>query len=364
MNEKATQTFNLSHYRLILRTNIYVMVAYIITAAETLAAKLLGLTSITYRDLLTITLIVLIGTSISIGVIYHKKFIRKSIELFMFYTQVLMYLLLYAAWVYRLNEIRIFGLFCALMALIIMLSYTTFIQSLLISLGTIVTHVFITWYAIEVSGQDGVLSLQLFYSISMLPPYLLISFIASYLNRQNRVLEKTKERLETMNESLVSTNMELENVQKMTDIELDIASDIQASLFPEKAPRTEEWEVAYSYVPRYGVSGDFYDFYYDENSLTGLSLFDVSGHGVAAALVTILARPIVYRYFNRLQDERLGRVLDNVNFQMLHELHDTNMYMTGIILRFYGEYVEYVNAGHPELLRRKAGGTVQPVGER
>jgi len=364
MDEMHRDSFNISHYRLLLRTNIYVLVAYIITAAETLVAKLLGLTSIAYKDILTITIIILIGTSISIGIIYYKKFIPKKIELLLFYAQVLLYLVLYAAWVYRLNEIRIFGLFCALMALVIMLSYTTFVQSLLIALGTIVTHVLVTWYAIEVSGQDGVLSMQIFYSISMLLPFLLISFISSYLSSKNMVLQKTKARLEKMNESLLSTNMKLENIQKMSEIEMDIASDIQASLFPEKAPVTDLWEVAYSYIPRYGVSGDFYDFYYDEDSLTGMSLFDVSGHGVAAALVTFLARPVVYRYFNRLTYERLGRVLDNVNYQMLHELHDTNMFMTGIILRFDDEYVEYVNAGHPELLRRKAGGGVQVIGER
>ncbi len=363
MDEIHKDSFNISHYRLILRTNIYVLVAYIITAAETLIAKLLGLTSMSYRDLLIITMIVLTGSSLSICIIYYKKYLKKSVELSMFYTQVFMYLVLYAAWVYRLNEIRIFGLFCALMALIIMLSYTSFFQSLLISLGTIITHLLVTWYAIEEGGQSGRMGHQMFYSISMVPPFLLISLIANHLNRQNRIFEKTSERLESMNESLVSTNMKLKSIQKMSDIEMDIASDIQASLFPEKAPVTDHWEVAFSYIPRYGVSGDFYDFYYDEDSLTGMTLFDVSGHGVASALVTFLARPVVYRYFNRLKNERLGRVIDNVNYQMLHELHDTNMFMTGIILRFDGEYVEYVNAGHPELLRRKAGGAVQVIGD-
>ena len=145
-------------------------------------------------------------------------------------------------------------------------------------------------------------------------------------------------------------NHELKKAQKTTKIEMELAHDIQRSLFPEQSVISEKWDIALSFKPMYGVSGDFYDFYYDKESLIGLSIFDVSGHGVASALITILAKPVFYRYFYLFKDESLGRVIEIANNTLKHDLSEVNMYITGILLRFMNDNVEYVNAGHPDLL--------------
>jgi serine phosphatase RsbU (regulator of sigma subunit) len=57
-----------------------------------------------------------------------------------------------------------------------------------------------------------------------------------------------------------------------------------------KPPVVSGWDIAFTSRPKSGVSGDFYDFYTNGDKLEGLSLFDVSGHGVAPALITILSK--------------------------------------------------------------------------
>jgi sigma-B regulation protein RsbU (phosphoserine phosphatase) len=69
-----------------------------------------------------------------------------------------------------------------------------------------------------------------------------------------------------------------------------------------------------------GVSGDLYDFYQKEGRLTGLSLFDVSGHGIASGLITLLARSVILRVFMEAGTARLGEVRQKINSQLIEEL--------------------------------------------
>ena len=137
-------------------------------------------------------------------------------------------------------------------------------------------------------------------------------------------------------------------------IEMDLAHDIQRSLFPLTPPEDEAWDVAFISVPSAGVSGDFYDFYLKGNRLKGLSLFDVSGHGVAPALITILAKPVFFRNFKRFTESTLDMVFELSNRELQPELEGIHSFITGIMLRFCGNKIEYINAGHPDILYRSA----------
>ena len=61
----------------------------------------------------------------------------------------------------------------------------------------------------------------------------------------------------------------------------------------EYNPALKNYEIAYYNKAMAGVSGDFYDFYYNNTSLEGFGIFDVSGHGLASGLVTMLAKNII-----------------------------------------------------------------------
>jgi sigma-B regulation protein RsbU (phosphoserine phosphatase) len=156
-----------------------------------------------------------------------------------------------------------------------------------------------------------------------------------------------------LNDSLLSANQGLEEAQRIARLDMNMAAQVQSGLLPRKPPVSDEWDIAFEFVPMAGVSGDLYDFYERNGSLAGLSLFDVSGHGIASGLITLLARPIISRDFMRYPDEKLSVLIDTINRDLIREIQDIDQYLTGIILRFSDDVVEYVNAGHSDLLMRK-----------
>jgi sigma-B regulation protein RsbU (phosphoserine phosphatase) len=67
--------------------------------------------------------------------------------------------------------------------------------------------------------------------------------------------------------------------------ELQLARWVQHSLFPEEPPAVGGWEAAARFRPARELGGDLYDFYDLAEGVLGVSLGDVSGKGVPAALL-------------------------------------------------------------------------------
>ena len=182
------------------------------------------------------------------------------------------------------------------------------------------------------------------------------------LSQANQELGAAMNEMEAMNENLVTVNRELEDAQRIAAMDMKMAVNVQMSFFPKKTPQVLGWDAAYTFKPMSGVAGDLYDFYTHNDELLGVGLFDVSGHGIASGLVTMLAKSVIFRRFNEMRNQRLSRVVEAINSDLITELVDIDNYITGILLRFKGDSVEYINAGHPDLLcKRAATGTVLTV---
>jgi len=173
---------------------------------------------------------------------------------------------------------------------------------------------------------------------------------------EDRTIELTEanEELEAINESLIETNKALEYAKRIADMDMKMASQVQASLLPDKSPDSKDWDIAFEFKPMSGVSGDFYDFYYEKDEISGVAIFDVSGHGVASGLITMIARSIVLRYFTRMGNVGLDFVLETINKNLIDEISDTDNYLTGILLRFNENKIEYINAAHPAVIMKKS----------
>jgi sigma-B regulation protein RsbU (phosphoserine phosphatase) len=146
--------------------------------------------------------------------------------------------------------------------------------------------------------------------------------------------------------------------------DLSMAESVQRSLLFEKAPLADNYDIAFAFNPLSKVSGDFYDFYMDNNNLSGLMIGDVSGHGIASALFTVVARPIFFRYFTRNMDKSLSKILELINGNLIEQMSGSYYYMTAVMLRFTGNNMEYANAAHPNMIQAVAIGNrfeVQPV---
>lgn len=146
--------------------------------------------------------------------------------------------------------------------------------------------------------------------------------------------------------------------RQRADREMDIARQVQLRLLPSEAPTIPGLEAGCAYKAARAVGGDYYDFVPLGNGRLGVAVGDVSGKGLAAALLMATLQGLI-RTGLPLAQANLSEFMNGLN-HTLYGLTDSNRYST----LFIGVYdsgtgtLEYVNAGHnsPFLLRRHGGG--------
>jgi sigma-B regulation protein RsbU (phosphoserine phosphatase) len=138
--------------------------------------------------------------------------------------------------------------------------------------------------------------------------------------------------------------------------ELEIAREVQQRLFPQKTPQVEGLDCAGGCRPALGVGGDYYDFLELADGRLGIVIGDVSGKGIAAALLMASLQASV-RGQTLHASKALAQVISHVN-TLIYEASASSRYAT----LFYAQVdpkaltLEYVNAGHnPPLLLRSTG---------
>ena len=161
--------------------------------------------------------------------------------------------------------------------------------------------------------------------------------------------------LKDANLALSMLNERLERDKHRSDMDLEMASVVQRKFLPRPNRQFRRWEISVCYLPQSKVSGDFYDYYSYNDTLNGVTLFDVSGHGLSASLVTMLSKNIISRAFQTgfRRRENVKYILNKINNQIIKEKGSIENYMTGILCRFEPASdkqtceVELCNAGHP-----------------
>ncbi len=191
----------------------------------------------------------------------------------------------------------------------------------------------------------------------------IIIFLASLLLRFGSMYMHNTQ----LNTKLSEFNSHLEDVVALRTKELSEANyvlskgletvaHVQKNFLPAKNKNFRGWDLAISYnALDNNVSGDLYDYYFTESILDGIGIFDVSGHGIPAGLMTILAKGIISQHFitGKHQDESISNVLKDINKSYIKEKVNVENYITGLLFRF-SEFnkkdicsVEFANAGHP-----------------
>ena len=178
---------------------------------------------------------------------------------------------------------------------------------------------------------------------------------AEYLNihLKDEVDKQTKE-LTASNASLTEANEKLEQARLVAEKDMKLAVNVQQSFYPRRAPKLDDWEIAFKFQPMSGVSGDLYDFFYTGKKLDGIALFDVSGHGIGSGLVTMLSKTVISRCFTNDPSVNINSLMKKINEGIVDDKGDIENYLTGLLVRVDGEKVQYVNAGHPAVFFRSA----------
>jgi serine phosphatase RsbU (regulator of sigma subunit) len=148
---------------------------------------------------------------------------------------------------------------------------------------------------------------------------------------------------------------QLRVLRRQAELDLELAYRVQQRLIAG-SQAGERLAVAVRHVPFGGISGDCVGISQDDPVNWDVSVFDVSGHGVAAA---ILATAVSLE-FRRLLADRLApaEVLEHLDALLCREFGDTGLFITAGVCHFYLDerVLRYSGAGHPAAFVVPAGG--------
>ena len=137
--------------------------------------------------------------------------------------------------------------------------------------------------------------------------------------------------------------------------ELDVASRMQQSILPTVFPKTPGYQVFGNMEPAREVGGDFFDVINLEGGRIGLTIADVSGKGVPAALFMMSSRTLMKG--STIGVPEPGNVLEEVN-NLLEADNEAAMFVTLFYAVLDPETgtLLYANGGHNPPLVVHAGG--------
>jgi hypothetical protein len=143
--------------------------------------------------------------------------------------------------------------------------------------------------------------------------------------------------------------------------ELEVARELQDDLLPHDLPTLPGYLFAHSYRTANEVGGDYYDLTLLPDGRFSLMMGDASGHGMAAGLVMAIANATLKTALDL--DPSPERVLALLN-RTLCRTGTKRTFMSvfyGVLTPETGE-LEYVCAGHPFPLLRRANGALEELG--
>ena len=158
-------------------------------------------------------------------------------------------------------------------------------------------------------------------------------------------------------EQLAKYAEELREKNALLEKDLETARELQNALLPQQYPRfpssaspeASALRFHHFYRPCSTVGGDFFQVFQISDSVAGVVICDVMGHGVRAALVAAILRALAEDLRGRATEP--ARFLQELNRGISHILKHTRLtmfvsacYLLADIAR--GE-LRYANAGHP-----------------
>lgn len=142
---------------------------------------------------------------------------------------------------------------------------------------------------------------------------------------------------------------------KRLEIEAELAGKIQKSLLTDRAPEVRGTQIACRCVPASEVGGDYFDFVTTPGGSIGIACGDVTGHGMAAALIMGLLRSVVRSQGGQM--EATNEVVEATN-NILYKDFKSFSKMASLFYCTYSptdKTLSFTNAGHnPPFIIRAA----------
>lgn len=107
------------------------------------------------------------------------------------------------------------------------------------------------------------------------------------LKRAMDEIRRLERNVEEQNEILETTNRKLATVNNRMRRDLDAAAKIQRAFLPRSLPETRAARFSWRYLPCDELAGDGLNIFMLDHDHIGFYVLDVSGHGVASALLSV-----------------------------------------------------------------------------
>jgi len=176
-----------------------------------------------------------------------------------------------------------------------------------------------------------------------------------------RALVEAEERaeLKRAEEGLRESEMRRYQLQ----LELTYAAEIQAKLLPRSNPHIPGFDIAARCLPAKQVGGDFFDWLEVSPGIFSLTIGDVMGKGMAAAILMATVRAVI-RTVTRFNPP--GKALFRAENSLLPDLESSESFVT----IFHGQLkasdrsLAFVDCGHGYAFLRRENGTVEALDPR
>lgn len=144
------------------------------------------------------------------------------------------------------------------------------------------------------------------------------------------------------NKRLFKKQLEQERLNR----EMKLAKEVQQMLIPEKLPENDRYEIGSIYKPHLNVGGDYLDFFQFSEDKFAFCIADISGKGVAAAMLMANFQAIIQSLIFQYRD--LETFILALNEIVYNRITKSDRYITFFICEIdaYKKELKYLNAGH------------------
>jgi sigma-B regulation protein RsbU (phosphoserine phosphatase) len=164
------------------------------------------------------------------------------------------------------------------------------------------------------------------------------------VERDTAFWQATNDTLKTAYERLDEQERELARAYQTIRQDLEIAQQVQHALLPKQFPdMLAQLELAVYHKQLTEVGGDYYDFFRTRDGNYAIGLFDISGHGVSAALIMAFLKAQFMQTMEQAASPK--EIVEWVNQASLGFLREVRRYATVNFVVFGERSIRYVCGG-------------------
>ncbi|TGL57902.1 serine/threonine protein phosphatase [Leptospira ognonensis] len=142
------------------------------------------------------------------------------------------------------------------------------------------------------------------------------------------------------------------------DAQLKVAKRLQKDLLPKHRSHLKGFPIGFRYLPTSDIGGDFVHYLEDEEGF-GVFLCDVSGHGIAAAMIASMAKVSLQLWVSEL--DQPAKAAEKMRLSLLENLSGHFLSAIFLYINPKKKIMKIANAGHPPLILISPSGDTELV---